>query len=321
MTTRLILSLITVLSSSCSDYGLSPQPSKYTTITTTSLRPSVNTADYSQELAMRKQFMAQRFKYFFITSEPTINTYPTRHYGNTFPKAAALGDYNKKPFQCLMVVNLDWPFEKKLPASVLSELNARNLRNKKLVDIFWVIQPLKSLGGNKYGSDQNISYLKAHGWADPDEPLNYNGTRIKRDFLYGLYDLETDISLEVKKNILKPFEIHIHDGMYSPQTAAVKLPNNSPDSTAFWSLVIDHENPNGQVRALATFHWLISDRDEAQFRQESFLRQEISDSRGIKAESDLAMRYDSIGDYITMLKTTSVLKNSVLVNKLKDMFD
>ena len=266
----------------------------------------------------RHRFFSLPFQYLIWISPPTVNTYPTEHYYYSFPKAAALSDYNQKSFRCLMAVNFSWPFEHNLPKEILNELSARNLLDKKLVDIFWVIQPLENLGGNSSGSDHNITYLKAHGWADPDEPLDYVGTRLDRRFLYGLFDADVDISYDVLLNQMKPFEIHVHDGQYSPQTAAVRLPSAEPDSMAFWSLVIDHENPNHQVRALATLHWLISRKDMKNFWDETFKPGERIDSRGIKRRGDVP-QYPTIGDYISMLETKSFLKNTSLVKKLRSL--
>ncbi len=263
--------------------------------------------------------MAMPFHFFTVISEPTVNTDPTTHYGNTFPKAAALGDYNMKQFRCLMAVDFSWPFENNLPKDILAELNKWDLLRKKLVDIFWVIQPLGSLGGNSSGSDHDITYLKAHGWADPKEPLNYAGTRVQRNFLYGLFDADVDISYEVKLNQMKPFDLHVHDGAYSPQTAAVRLPNNAPDSMAFWSLVIDNENPDGEVRALATLHWLISAKDMPEFRKITFKTGEVTDSFGNKDMSNMVPKFDTIGAYINMLENESFLKNSSLVKKLRSL--
>lgn len=277
--------------------------------------------NYANAATLRSQFMAKPFQFFIAKSPPTVNTFPTRRYSNSFPKAAALGDYNQKPFDCFMVVNFGWPFEKNLPKEILKELEQRGLRNSDAVDIFWVIQPMSSLGGNRIGTDANITYLRAHGWADPDEPLEYHGTRLKRNFLYGIYDADVDISYEIKRGILKPFEIHVHDQMYSPQTGAVRFRSALPDSQAFWSLVIDHENPNGKIRAVATLHWLISNIDKAKFLTESFEKKEITDSRGVKDNTNRAPRFANIGDYIAMLETTSFLKDTTLVKKLRALVD
>lgn len=282
---------------------------------------------YTNAKALRSEFMKKRFEYYRPNSPPTVNTFPTIHYNNSFPKAAALGDYNSgRNFDCLLAVDFGWPFEINLPQEILVELNKRGLLNKKAVDIFWVVQPLHSLGDNSDGAVKNITYLKAHGWADPDEPLSYHGTRLKGYFLYGIYDADVDISYEVLLNKLKPFEIHVHDvgsrGAYSPKTAALRLPSDKPQSMAFWSLVIDHENPHKKVRALATLHWLISHDDyKNSFVNEFFLEKEITDSFGKKGKTRRAARYDTIGDYINYLKTKSFLKDSSLVKKLLSLIE
>lgn len=268
-------------------------------------------SDYSDAAKLKKDFMSNEFLFSFIISPPTVNTYSTLHYGNSFPKAAAFGDYNQKAFACLLAVNFDWPFEKNLPKSILDELKKHNLTDKKLIDIFWVMQPLSSLS--------NITYLKAHGWADPDEPLNYNGTRLQRNFLYGMYEVDIDIGVSygVEHNKLKPFEIHTHDGMYSPQTAAVQIPDNSP-SMALWSLVIDNNNPNKNIKALVTLHWLVSDDDFQKIKQESYERKIIIDKNGIDSKKEIP-KYKNIGEYIDFFKNQSFFKNTSLVKKLSQL--
>ena len=290
---------------SCSSINRSP-------ITNNSQEISID-SNYSDAAKLRKDFMLNEFLFSFITSPPTINTYSTVHYANKFPKAAAFGDYNQKNFDCLLVVNFDWPFEQNLPKSILDELKKHNLTDKKLIDIFWVMQPLSSLS--------NITYLKAHGWADPDEPMDYNGTRIQRNFLYGLYDVDMDIGVSygVEVNKLKPFEIHTHDGMYSPKTAAVSISNNSK-SMALWSLAIDNNNPNKNIKALATLHWLLSDEDFQKIKQESYERKNIIDKDGHDAIKEIP-KYKNIGEYIDFFKNKSFFKNTSLVKKLNEIYD
>jgi hypothetical protein len=217
-----------------------------------------------------------------------------------------------------MSVNFSHIFETKLPNEIRDELKKWNLLDKKVVDVFWVIQPLSSLGGNEHGYDQNITYVKAHGWADPDEPLSYQGTRVHRNFLYGIYRPTVDISYEVKLNELKPFLVFVHDGLYSPQTAAIRLPSAHPDSLVFWTLVIDHENPNKELRALATLHWLLSEKHEPIFLAEHYIVKDIIDSKG-KEITKRAINYNTIGDFIANLQTTSFLKNTQLVNELTSL--
>lgn len=270
---------------------------------------------------LRTEFLAKAFTYFYPLSPPTVNFLPTRYYASTLPKATVLGDYNKHPFACWMAVNFAQVFEKNLPSDLLAELEKRQLRNKELVDITWVIQPLGQLGGNTEGAVNNITYLKGHGWADPDSKAMTSPIGVDRSFLYGIFDADIDISYEVKLGSMKPFRVYTHyyeyvkGGVLSPQTAALRLPNATPESMALWSLVIDSKNPTGKVKAVATLHWLISVKDQDQFLRESFVAAEITDFKGDKDKRS-AVPFATIGAYISMLQSTSSLKDSSLVKKL-----
>ncbi len=295
--------LLLLILGACGPMNISP-------ITNNSPEISID-SDYSKAKKLRKNFMSNEFLFSFIISPPTVNTYSTLHYGNSFPKAAAFGDYNQKAFACLLAVNFDWPFEKNLPKSILHELKKHNLTDKKLIDIFWVMQPLSSLS--------NITYLKAHGWADPDEPMEYNNVRIDRNFLYGIYDADVDIGVSygVELYKLKPFHVYVHHGKYSPKTAAVSIPDNSA-SMALWSLVIDNNNPNKNIKALATLHWLVSDDDFQKIKQESYERKIIIDKNGIDSKKEIP-KYKNIGEYIDFFKNQSFFKNTSLVKKLNTL--
>jgi hypothetical protein len=275
----------------------------------------------SEAKAMRRAFCEKHFQYFYPQSPATVNALANHYYGNKGLKAAVFGDYNAKPYDAYLMVNFGWPFEKNLPPDILAELKKRNLLNKKLVDVAWVVQPLSSMGGNTQDNVKNITHLMAHGWADPDAPMGFHGDRLKREFLYGLYDADSDISYEVKMNKLTPFEIHTHDSQYSPETAAVRFSTSAPDSMALWSLVIDNENPQGP-KALATLHWLISDKDRAQFKQEIFdSNKQLLDSRGRPITSDYGVKFKDVGELISFLKNKSSLKNTSLVKKLTSLFN
>jgi hypothetical protein len=280
--------------------------------------PSPSNADSPEEKALRSDFLAKPFLYFFMNG-PTVNFLNSSYYVNQLPKATILGDYNQKPFASIMAVNFNSAFEKNLPPEILAELKKRDLLAKQAVDIAWVIQPLANLGGNSEGSVKNITYLKAHGWADPDGLGMNRGSGVNRNFLYGIFDADVDISHDVQLSNMKPFNLHTHDGMISPQTAALRLPNASPDSMALWSLAIDSENPEGKIRAIATLHWLISDKDLVKFKQESFIKGDIIDHRGKLWVSQRAVPFANIGDYISMLLTKSFLKDSALVKKLQTL--
>lgn len=260
--------------------------------------------------AHRQKLLQIRFHEIETPLAPvTVNTTPTNHHYKLYPKATILSDYNSVQPWIYMAVNFENPFEPNLPSNMLAELKARNLLNKNAVDIFWVIQPLSAMGGNKDGGITNISYLKAHGWADPEIPENFVGDRLDRLYLYGIFSSDIDIAHEVKNDEMKPFRIYIHDGSYSPQTAAIHLPDDKTFS--FWSLVIDDKNPHREPKAIATLHWILSDDDDHNhFKPESFTRDPMGRIR------NKSMAHETLGDYISMLQTRSWFKDQPLVAKL-----
>ena len=102
----------------------------------------------SEAKAMRRAFCEEPFQYFYPQSPGTVNALANHYYGNRGLKAAVFADYNAKPYDAYFMVNFGWPFEKNLPPDILAKLKNRNLLNKKLVDVAWVVQPLSSMGGN-----------------------------------------------------------------------------------------------------------------------------------------------------------------------------
>ncbi len=271
--------------------------------------------DYPQAEALRTTFFSKPFHYIIHGSLATVNSSHSNYYDNMVPKATIFADYNSgNKRKIFLSVNFSWPFEKNLPPEILAELAKRKLLNSQSVDIAWVVQFLPYIGGNTDNAVKNITYLKAHGWADQDAPADYSGTRIKRDFLYALYDSDKDISYQVKNALLLPFELHTHDAMYSPKTAAIKLPSDAPESMALWSLVIDNKNPKKKIRAIATLHWLIAQKDVAHLLEESVHDHTI---RGQHYQGDI--KFAMLGDFINILRTSSFLKDSSLVKKLESL--
>lgn len=284
---------------------------------TPSKNPTQDEPDIYQGAAQeRSAILAKPFVYGYMAI-PTAHTTMSTYYHHLLPKATVLGDYNQKPFRCLMAINLGWAFEKNLPPDLTNELKARDLLGKKLVDIFVVFQPLESLGGNTAGSDTNITYLKAHGWADPDAPIDFERDRIKRNFLYGIFSPSLDISYEVKRGELKPFMVYTHDYKLSPQTAALRLPNSKSDSIALYSLVIDHENPNKSIKAIATLHLLVSDQDHQAFFDENFEEREVDRHVGGKVTTDV-VKAGTVQKFIADLQKGS-LKEGVLVKAITEL--
>jgi len=302
----LIMLLITLLSWSACDStpAVHKEPKK-------SAQSPHTSTDVEREAMLAKPFV------YGSRGIPTANTFMTNFIYEQVPKATVVGDYNKKQFECLMAINLGPAFLTNLPAELLAVLEPRNLLKKELLDIFVVVQPLRSLGGNSEGSDNNITYLKAHGWADPDAPSQFNAPRVNRNFLYAIFSPSTDISYEVKVNVLEPFNLYIHDGLLSPQTAALKLPSANPGSIAFYSLAIDHENPNQVVRAIATLHLLIAASEEDAFFAENFEEREVELYTGGK-QTGTVLKAHTVKGFIDSLKKGS-LKKGVLVKALEQL--
>lgn len=292
-----IVSLCICFLCACGDKSSSAKNSSpsMTTNQKTSPGSSFKIIDYPTGAAERAKILAMSFTYTptdsGLTAVPVINTKTTTYYDHLAPKATVLGDYNQLPFRCYLAVNLSWAFEKNLPHDILQELHKRNLLNKKIVDIFIVVQPLAFLGGNSDGSIANITYLKAHGWADPDAILPFHGDRVRREFLYGIYDADVDISHQVKLNTLKPFMVHTHDGMYSPQTAALNLTKPDLPSTWFYSVVVDEKNH----KAIVVLHILIEAAKDGDF-QDAVLERKSDGTIGAKGKNFL--------DYVQDLKTS-----------------
>lgn len=268
-----------------------------------------------------EQLFSMPFFYGFRGSLATVNSLPSNYHFKMVPKATIFADYNSgKQKDIFLSVHFPFDAADNLPTAIKQELKNRNLWSKDTLQIAWVVQFLDYLGGNSDNGVTNITYIKAHGWADPDAPMNFAGDRIKRSFLYGLFDSDIDISYEVKNDTMLPFAIHTHDGMFSPRTAAVRLPNPNVKSFSLWSLVIDHHPPAGSARAIVTLHWLISAQDQIAFEKES-----LYDGPAIRGEGRIILKFPgdinfaTFGDYVAMIQTKSFLKESTLVKKLETL--
>ncbi|USN51432.1 MAG: hypothetical protein H6731_03220 [Myxococcales bacterium] len=151
--------------------------------------------NYSMSEAEWDKFMNLPFLYYALVAIPTVNFLPTDYAMSAVPQATVFGDYHAKKFSCTMAVKFSSIFEKNLPIDLQAELRKRGLLNSKSVDIAWVIQPLENLGGNSDQSNKHLTYLKGHGWADPESKGTKVGSwEIDRKFLYGLFDMDVDIS-------------------------------------------------------------------------------------------------------------------------------
>lgn len=211
----------------------------------------------------------------------------------------------------------DWPdlgfiaklgsaFEEKLPQSVRDMLSKYGLLNKEAVDIFWVAQGLNVLGeAEDHGGIPTTTRIKPHGWADPDAPTQYIGDRVNRNFLLGIFEAKPDVATAaLPRDTMVPTKIHTHDGYFSPREASamVKISSHSP-SQSFWSLVIDTENPEGKIRAVATLHWLYNDDIRTKLEH-------IKPNERAKFE-----------DVLKKLNTIDSLKNTEMLERLNALFE
>lgn len=194
----------------------------------------------------------------------TFDSKMTNHYNRTFPPAAVLFDYDSsghgwQPF-VFTIANIPQIFEVNLPQAVKDALQSHNLLGKGLVDIRFVAQWNTTLGEEvDHGGIPTTTHIAAHAWLDPDAPANYSETRVNRQFLQGIYGPKKDISTaKLPLNQLITTEFHIHDNLFSPraETNLIRLGKNDA-SEAFWIVIIDHQNPNGQMKALANLIWVV----------------------------------------------------------------
>ena len=250
----------------------------------------------------------------------------SNHYRGTIPKATILGDYPTRGGwnlgRILIVANLGAAFEEKLPAALKNELAKHNLLGKMKVDIFWVAQSSNELG-EKIDHDNvpTTTRLKPHAWADPDAPAQYPFTRVNRNFLLGIFDTERDISTAAfPLETMTASPIHTHDSVFSPRpdpgTDMVKIGSNDP-SQSFWSLVIDNNNPEGKIRAIATLHWTLK-------------RSEVLELQGIikkkimipgTARSTEVPNVATFGELLNKINNSAGFKDTAMVKKLNLLFD
>ena len=270
-------------------------------------------------------FMSTPFTYSYAV--PTIGMSTTKQYDGFAPKAPFIADYDGNQVHSYMAIKLLSSFSKNLPDSIKEELSKNNIEENK-TDIFLVIQGLSRINSK--------TQIKAHGWADPDAPYESNAPydRVKRNFLYGVYESDKDISQDVKINQLKEFEVNTHLNqdkanapyqiVYSPpQGAIIKIPDDR-SNMSFYSLVIDNNNSDKNIRAAVTLHWLLL--EELNFQKEIYASSKRGDRKysspsGIGSEKDAVeiKKYQNIGQLIKFWQEESFLKDSSLVKKLTDL--
>lgn len=261
-------------------------------------------------------FMSTPITYSFAV--PTINMSTTNQYDGNAPQAPFIADYNGAGSNLQMAIKFDNYFAKNLPEKIKKALENNNIKEDK-IDIFLIIQSLHGFTGNPQ--------IKAHGWADPDAPYKSAGpdSRIDRNFLYGVYDSEENIDDQIKQNQLNEFRVYNHLSadktiLYSPPNVAkIKIPLDK--NISFYSLVIDNNNPDNNIRAAVTLHWLIEPKTK-------FSQEIISDKFEYNTHPDginrvlknmIKEEFKNIGELIKFWQEESILKDTTLVQKLTDL--
>ncbi len=287
---------------------------------------AVDKAEIDKKDEKSKNFMSTPFSYSYAV--PTINMSTTKQYDGYAPQAPFIADYDGNGVHSYMAIKLSSSFSKNLPEKIKEELEKYKIEEDK-IDIFLVIQGLSRISEK--------TQIKAHGWADPDAPYESDAPydRVKREFLYGIYESDLDISEQVKLNELKEFPINTHLNqdkvkgpwqiVYSPpEGAIVNIPNDDRNNIAFYSLVIDNNNPEGNIRAAVTLHWLLL--GEGPFQKEIYADSKRGDRKylppsGVGPEKDALeiKKYKNIGELIKFWQEESILKDTTLVQKLTDL--
>ena len=195
----------------------------------------------------------------YINGKTLSNMRMTAHYGTSIAPVTILADYptnGKGSYtQEYVVMGLPMIFEKALPSALLAALHSQGISSPDMAIVIGDSREIGEYVDHEDGSPLT-SQLRAHGWADPYVPAHYTGTRVNRDFLYGIFEPST-LELgreEVPVGRLAPFNLHVHDGLFSPRTARIGIPSFGT-TFSFWSLVVDTlPAENGGRGAIATWH-------------------------------------------------------------------
>lgn len=203
----------------------------------------------------------------------SANLEPNKSHFGTYPRCPVIADYPSSKVIILdppiVAIKLDPSLYLNIPLSIRTQLTERNI-SPDSVDLFINIQRSTFLGEEDDHKDGSplTSRIKLHPWADPTTPADFEGTRIDRDFLIGIFEpefLTIKVGIpeydrwEVNINELKPFNVEVHDNKYSPQTARIRISKEDQEKTSqcFWSLGIDHKSKT-KLRAAATLHCLVN---------------------------------------------------------------
>ncbi len=273
----------------------------------------------------RKSFLSKPVSFVdangnLLLATALVNTELSNYYGGIVPKTTVLMDYPKSanaPYQdSLLVIQLESAFEATLPASLRAELASRGLLNKGLVKIFVNVQGNYDLGeeeDHQHDGSPLTTRLKAHGGVDPDGPAQYSGTRYNKNVQIGIYDADFDISDEVPLNALRSFNVHLHDSVFSPRNARIKLGKNSP-SQSFWSLALDDRH------TIVTLHWVLDQADEKELLDILYQTTYLSFLGRRILSRPLQMAVSDVGDLLGKLSDSPTFKNKPMLNKLNALF-
>lgn len=95
----------------------------------------------------------------------------------------------------------------------------------------------------------------------------------------GLFNADQSLANQVQVGSLMPFEVHTHDGGFSPKTGRINI--DPTKSYAFDAVVIGNIYPSNEKRANISFLWILNDQDTRAFLNDS-KKQIWSDGTGKK---------------------------------------
>lgn len=199
-----------------------------------------------------------------------------RHIFTRHPKSTVVRAYKGRGgYFGLMHVKLNNAFESRLPEAIIKELKHHDLYQKNAVDLFFIVQ-------KNFFAKNDFVRLLPHAWADPDVPESFNGDRLKRNFLFGLYDAEAELAAQVPIGSQASFEVYVHDGAFSPPNQG-QIIIRPKISYAFYSLIIGEIYPSNEKRANVTLHWVLNHDDSDLFN--NIIKKKIfTDASGKKVE-------------------------------------
>ena len=320
-----LLSLLFPVFLGCSDNAI-PSHLKKNSLASPPLSPPISSAFFERHNYRKTPVQMSTS----TLTQLLFNTHFTNHYGKQVPKAPILADYRRNGnlirANTYLMAELGSVFSPVLPKALQAEL-AKERIDKKNLEIAFIIQLGGILGEESdFHGVATQTRLMAHGWADPDAPEHYNGTRVNRDFLMGIFESETDISSpDFQAGTLTEVPIYVHDERFSPPTSKniVKL-HHGTKSQSFWSLVIDHQNPSGTKRAQATLHWFIRNYGDDLLELLELNRILILSpgyiDRVTKRFIPSVFSIHNFGDFLDKLNESALFKQTKMLEQLNALF-